>query len=378
MLPTYYQNQINKIYHYDVVIAGGGPAGICAAVSAARAGAETLLVERFGILGGMLTSGHVDPILGSVSKGTMYDEIVGLLTRSHPGIPPQVTRNGVEQQVDPEEAKMILSNLLRESGAEYFLQSAVVDAIKEENQVKGVIITTPAGLAAVYGKCLVDCTGDGYLAAQAGAEYLVGREKDGECQPSTIEFVIDHVDETRAITCYGGSDPVKLADGRGYVELCKKASQSGELPDVVSVVRLHRTFYQGERSVNATQANHFDLLSLNGIAAADLELRNQIDKILRFLRTNIPGFENCRVKSSASALGVRETRRIMGEYIMQDADVEKGSRFEDVLVHNAWFLIDIHNPTGPGQAEKFSHPAQRDVYKRQAFPQRRTPQARFG
>lgn len=357
MVSMQYQNEISTVYRYDVVVAGGGPAGICAAVSAAREGARTLLIERFGILGGMLTSGHVDPILGSVSKGTMYDELIGLLSQGHPGAEPQVTRNGVERQVDPEEAKIVLSNLMQESGAEYFLQSAVVDVIKEGNCVNGVIITTPSGLAAVYGKCLVDCTGDGYLAARAGAEYQVGRAGDGGCQPATIEFVISNVDETKAITCFGGSDPVKLADGRGYVELCREASKAGELPRTVSVVRLHRTFYPGERSVNATQANHFDTLSLDGIAAADFELRNQMDQIVRFLRKNIPGFETCRIKSSASTLGVRESRRIMGEYIMRDEDVEKGSRFEDVLVHNAWFLIDIHNPSGPGQAEKFSHPA---------------------
>ena len=107
-----YEKNIQRIYQYDVVVAGGGPAGVCAAVSAARQGAKTLLIERFGILGGMMTSGHVDPILGNVAPGTMYDEIISRMTQLHPGVEPQITRNGVEQHVDPEEAKILLLNLV--------------------------------------------------------------------------------------------------------------------------------------------------------------------------------------------------------------------------------------------------------------------------
>ena len=364
-----YEKNIQRIYQYDVVVAGGGPAGVCAAVSAARQGAKTLLIERFGILGGMMTSGHVDPILGNVAPGTMYDEIISRMTQLHPGVEPQITRNGVEQHVDPEEAKILLLNLVKESGAEYFLQSSVVDVIQDEDEIKGVVISTPTGLAAVYGKCVIDCTGDGFLAAAAGAEYKIGRESDGLCQPNTIEFVVNHVDEASAITCFGGSDPVRLKNGGSYVELCKQANLRGELPPNVTIVRLHKTFYSGERSVNATQVNQFNSLSLAEIAEADLLLRNQITCILGFLRKNVPGYEKCRIKSSASTLGVRETRRIIGEYVLRDSDIEQGRKFEDVVVHNAWFLIDIHPPNGGGQAEKFSHPAKPyDIPMRSLIP----------
>ena len=352
-----YRREITQIEEYDVLVIGGGPAGICAAVSAARCGANTLLVERFGVLGGMLTAGRVDPILGSVSAGTMYDEIVSLLSANHPGNTPPVTRNGKEVQVDPEEAKVILANLVYESGAKLYLQTTVVDVLKEGNVVTGAILTTPTGLMAVKAKCVVDASGDGFAAAMAGATYKVGRESDGHCQPTTIEFVIDQVDESRAITCWGGSDPVCLPSGERYAEFCKAANKRGELPPNVSIVRLHRTHYAGERSVNATQSNGHDTLSLKGIADAMQDLRNQVSMVVQFLKQNVPGYENCRVKASADALGVRETRRIMGEYILQDADVENGARFPDVVVHKAWFLIDIHNPTGGGQAEKRSQPA---------------------
>lgn len=304
-----------------------------------------------------MTLGHIDPVLGSVASGTIYDEIVRHLKASHPGVEADVTRNGREVQVDPEEVKIFLPNLVRESGADFFLQSAVVDVLTQDNAVKGVLISSPTGLVAVYAMCVVDCTGDGFAAAAAGAEFEAGRDSDGARQPTTLEFVINGVDESRAITCFGGSDPVQLPNGRRYAEFCKEASIKGELPENVSIVRLHRTYYAGERSVNATQANGYDTLNLRGIVDAEIILRNQIGTVVNFLRKNVPGYEQCRVKSSAGTLGVRETRRITGEYILQDADVEQGAKFEDVVVHNAWFLIDIHNPIGGGQAEKHSQPA---------------------
>lgn len=240
-----YYKKIEQEEQYDVVVVGGGPAGICAAVSSARQKADTLLIERLGVVGGMMTAGHVDPILGAVSEGTMYDEVVTLLARNHPESVPKVTRNGREIPVDPEEAKTLLADLVHDSGARLYLQTSVIDVIKDGSRVEGVILTTPRGLMAVRAKCVIDATGDGYVAAMAGAKFHVGRESDGHCQPCTLEFVIDQVDESRALTCFGGSDPVCLPDGRGYVKLCNEANERGELPENVAVVRLHKTHYPG-------------------------------------------------------------------------------------------------------------------------------------
>ncbi len=341
---------------YDVVVVGGGPAGICAAVSAAREGAKTALIERYGILGGMMTSGHVHPILGRTGEGTMYQEIVSLVEKGHEDVERLVTRNGTEIHVDGEEAKSALLKLVHDSGVEIYLQTPVVEAVMEGTQLKGVLAGTQEGLQTIRGRVFVDATGDGFLAARAGAEYKVGRDLDGKCQPTTMEFTIDGIDEERGLFCYGGSDPVTLPNGKRYAELCREASERGELPKNVTIVRLHKTFYPGERNVNATQANGYDTLSPEGVLGAELELRGQIDQIVKFLQKNVPGYEHCRMKSSGSTLGVRETRRIMGEKMLVDEDVEKGNHFADAVVHDAWFLIDIHNPVGGGQAEKHSQP----------------------
>lgn len=342
---------------YDVIVAGGGPAGIAAAVSAARTGAKTALVERYGILGGMLTSGHVQPILGFAQGRTMYDEIVELLTAGHEDAPKMVTRNGREIGIDLEEAKYRLLKLCVDNGVYVYLQTVVADVLKEGNRITGLKICTPMGLQELKASLVVDSTGDGFVAALAGAPFEMGRAADGKCQPVTLEFTVDHVDESIGITAWGGSDPVTLPDGTKYSEACKAANARGELPENVTIVRLHRTANPGERNVNATQVNGRNSLTVEGIAESELLLRQQVEPIMNFLRKTAPGFANARVKSSASTLGVRETRRFVGEYVLSDSDVEFGARFEDVVVHKAWFLIDIHNPTGGGQAEKRSQPA---------------------
>ncbi len=348
---------IVKTYQFDVIVTGGGPAGIGAAVASARTGAKTALVERYGILGGMLTSGHVQPILGDVAPGSFYDEVVALLNVGHENAPKHTTYIGREIHLDLEEAKGRLLKLVHDAGVQIFLQSPVVDVVKDGNRVTGVIVGPPMGLVQMNAGAVVDATGDGFTATMAGAEVKIGRD-DGHCQPTTLEFTIDNVDESVAITCGGSSDPVTLPDGTKYSPFCREAEARGELPKNVTIVRLHRTFEAGERSVNATQANGYNMLSPEGIEGAELELRDQIEKIMAFLHKNVPGYENCRLKSTPTSTGVRETRRVMGLDMVTDHDVETGARRSDVAVHKAWFLIDIHNPTGGGQAEKYSHPAQ--------------------
>lgn len=336
-----YEKELDVMETYDVTVIGSGPAGICAAVAAARQGMKTAIIERYGVLGGNLTVGCVGPIMGSVSKGTMWDEMEALL----------LTENGKlyrSKMHDMEQAKRIITDVLTNAGVDIYLQAPVVDTIRIGNTLTGIVVALKGGMYVLESRRFVDATGDGDIAVNAGAPWDMGRDGDGKLQPVSLMYVIDNVDESRAITCHGEDDPVKLG-GERFLEFTARCTAEGKLPKNCNTVRLYATTHPGERLVNTAQVNYINPLKHGEIARAETELRRQIVKITEFLQKNVPGFENCRIKTSASTLGVRESRRIRGEYVLDVEDLRAGRRFPDVIVHNAKFVVDIHNPIGGGQ-----------------------------
>ncbi len=345
MTTLHYEKTLSVKNSYDVIVAGAGPAGICAAVAAARKGAKVALIERYGVVGGNLTVGYVGPILGMVGRGTMRDEIVRLL-----GVPENDMIGETGRAHDFENAKLVLSEFVNHDNIDVYLQSSVFDVVREGGKITGIILATNEGNFALTAKVFIDATGDGILATLAGAEVAKGRE-DGLMQPMTLEFTIDGVDESKAIICIGDVDDVKLGDER-FLDYCRRCAEEGKLPPHLAAVRLHPSVNRGERQVNTTQANGVDITKVGDIYPADLELRRQIEMLVNFFRKNVPGYENCRCVGSGTTTGVRETRRVMGDYVITAEELADGKRFDDVIVHNAEFIVDIHNPAGAGQAEE--------------------------
>lgn len=340
-----YEKSLELRATYDVVVAGSGPAGICAAVAAAREGARVALVERYGVVGGNLTAGYVGPILGMVGKGTMRDEIVALL-----GVPENDMIGETGRAHDVEQAKYKLAEFVCHPNIDVYLQCTVCDTLKEGDAVTGIVVAGGEGTFALGAKTTIDATGDGLVAYLAGATTEKGRD-DGLMQPVTLEFTIDGVDESRGVICIGDVDNVQL-NGERFLDYCKRCADEGKLPAHLAAVRLHPTVRAGQRQVNTTQANGVDMTKVEQIYPADLELRRQIQLLLKFLRENVPGYEECRCTSSGTTTGVRETRRVMGDYVITAEEMAAGCRFEDVVVHRAEFIVDIHNPAGAGQAEE--------------------------
>ncbi|MBE6192410.1 MAG: FAD-dependent oxidoreductase [Rikenellaceae bacterium] len=340
-----YTKQLQVRGTYDVVVAGSGPAGICAAVAAAREGAKVALVERYGVVGGNLTTGYVGPILGMVGKGTMRDELVELL-----GVPENDMIGVTGRAHDFEMAKIRLMQFVNHPNIDVYLQTTVTDVVKEGDTLKGIISTSGEGQFALLGKVTIDATGDGIVSYLAGATTEKGRE-DGLMQPVTLEFTIDGVDESKGVICIGDVDDVMLGDER-FLDYCKRLSLEGEIPERIAAVRLHPTTHSGERQVNTTQVNGVDMTRVDHIFKADLELREQMLTLIDFFHKHIPGYENCRIISSGTTTGVRETRRVIGDYIITAEEMAAGCRFDDVIVHRAEFIVDIHNPEGSGQAEE--------------------------
>ena len=324
--------------NYDIVIAGAGPAGIGAALEAARSGLKTALIERYGCVGGNLTQGYVGPLLGKVCAGTVAEEIEAAICAKRGAVP------------DFEKAKIALTDMLERAGVDVFLQTAVIGAEKVSERIEKIHTAGKFGNISFTAETFVDATGDGDLAVLAGCPYEMGRDGDGLVQPVTLMFIIEGVDPDQPLLCRHEEDYTDLGDGREYLDLCHTACRTGELPENVNIVRLYATGNPSERMVNATQENRIDPLNPADVFKAEVSLRRQIGKIVDFLKNNIPGFSDIRIKGSASTLGVRESRRVLGRYQLTEDDLMAGRAFSDTVVHKANFCLDIHNPSGAGQS----------------------------
>lgn len=346
-----YSREVPLHSEWDVIVCGAGPSGIAAAVTAERLGMRVMLLERYGSVGGCLTLGNVSTIMGSVAPGTIRDEMAGLL-RSR----------DVSTGIDCDQAKGALIEWLAQEHVTFRLQTPVVDALTQNGTIQGVYVLTQQGIALIRGRVVIDATGDGFVSAMAGAQVMVGRDGDGLVQPSSIMYTIDGVDPDCTLVCNHEEHYTTFPDGREYLALCHQAARDGRLPPSVSIVRLYATGVPGERLVNATQANGVCVLNDGDTERAEIDLRRQIRQVNDFLRTEVPGFAGIRLRMSASTLGVRESRRIAGRYQLCAEDLLTGRRFEDVVVHNANFPIDIHNPSGGGQAETEGCPHKAQPY----------------
>lgn len=343
-----YIRQLETIDEFDIVIAGGGPGGIGAAISAAELGMRVLIIERAGVIGGNMTIGHVSPLMGRYIDNTMADFMIRYLSDEN------------KPDCDFEEAKIRLMCLMEEKGITVYLNTTLCDVIRENNRINYVVITTQHGLKAVKGKFFIDGTGDGVLSYLSGEKTEYGRE-DGLVQPMSVMFTIAGIDKNQKLTCYHEEDETPLKKG-GYLQMCRDACASGELPPEVNIVRLYPGKNSDERVVNATQINGLDPLDPLEYTKAQLLLRKQMKMIIDFLKRNVEGFENVFIKDSSDVVGVRESRRVMGQYVLDADSLIDGRPFEDVIVHKADFPIDIHNPAGAGQAESETLPVSTQKY----------------
>ncbi len=332
----------------DVLVCGGGPAGFAAAVSAARMGARTLLIEQSGAVGGVATSGLMSHWTGA-TRGGIYEEIIH-----------KTKRDEVNWHlIDPEALKTGLLDMLQESGAMWLLYTQAVAPIVVDGQVRGVISESKDGRQAHLARVVVDASGDGDMAARAGAPFVKGRETDGKMQPVTTMFKIGGVD-TDAAVFPGGFEDDPPVRGVGVQQLGRKY-----LRHPAGHVLIYRSTLPGVVSINMTNCTDIDGTSAADLTRADLALRRQIDEIHAFLMAHVPGFESSYVLSSAPMVGVRETRHFVGEYALSGEDILSARAFPDWVVERAHFNFDVHSLTGAGLDETGAQ---------KAFPQKRSYQ----
>jgi glycine/D-amino acid oxidase-like deaminating enzyme len=356
----------------DVLVVGGGPAGIGAALGAATAGAKVVLAERYGFLGGNATAALVMPLMSfhtqreafekadgaklfptdhgpgePVVAGTLA-ELLRRLVRAGGALPPSPD-TGYTVPFDPEMFKLIALELLDEAGVQFLFHAFASDVL-DHGALRGVVFETKSGPLVIRARVVVDCTGDGDVAARAGARYEIGREEDGLVQPMTLMFRMVQF-ERLAFEAYVRAKPDQWRGVHGLWDLIRQATAAGDLDLPREDLLFFGTPHEGEVSVNSTRVTRVLGTDVFDWSRAELASRRQMRQIAKFLRRYVPGFGNAYVAQSGVHTGVRETRRIVGDYRLTAADVLDARRFDDVIARGA-YPVDIHNPKGSGTVLK--------------------------
>lgn len=346
-----------KIEHYDVIVCGGGPAGFAAAYSAAKEGAKTILIEQLSSIGGMATSGMMSHWTGD-SEGPLLDLLLNLSKDTD--IDYNYYKNKVlkaKNIINPEKLKLVMFELLESVNVEILLYTMCTSIIKEDNKIKGIIINNKSGEKEIYGDIIIDATGDGDIAYKAGVEYTLGREEDNKMQPVSLMFKIGGVDYENAIFPGEFEDNIETKYGK-IQDLAKTY-----LPSPMGHVLLYPTSLPGVVTVNMTNCININGTLTEEITKAEIICRKQIPKIINFIKKYIPGYEKCYLLSTASLIGVRETRHFLGEYTITEKDIQEAVKFEDWIATRCYFNFDIHSLTGPGLDKNGSQTIFEEKYK---------------
>jgi ribulose 1,5-bisphosphate synthetase/thiazole synthase len=357
------EKKIKILNKCDVLVVGGGVAGIGAAIAAARSGVRVILVDNHGYLGGTATAGMVNNFGAykpSLISGVLGEIINKLEEKKSIRSIFNHILNGFTSYYDPEVLKYITTKMLQEAGVKVYLHSYISDAIVIDNCVSGIIFESKSGRNAIISKAIVDSTGDGDVAAFAGADFCKGRESDNKTQAMSLCFrlgnvnfkeLIDYVQsnkgEFRELNLDLDKTPPMFAIG-GFKSLIKEAIRNNDLKTGHEILWFGSLLNDGEVWVNWTHIINKDGLSVTDLSFAEMEGLEQVFEAIDFFKKYIPGFKDSRLVNIANDIGVRETRRIVGEYILTESDIVEGRIFKDVVVKNN-SPMDIHSPDSEKQ-----------------------------
>jgi len=332
---------------FDVVVVGGGPAGLAAATAAARNGADVLIIERYGFLGGMGTAGGVTNFAGlfglvhgetrqvvhGVADG-LLDRVdrLGGLNKPQQGLQGRIT----VRSYDVSTLKCAADDLLLSAGVKILFHAVAVDVVMDDGAIVALIVETKSGRRAVRAKTFIDCSGDADLAARAGVPFETGDGHGSGLFPSMM-FRVGGVDPERALAAIGEFKAIDRlmneAAGKGY-----------SFPREGAIVRPQKN--PTEWRANVTQIRNSDGLAMDATDAlqlsdGEIDGRRQVQEYFRFMKNEVPGFENAHIVEIAPQVGIRETRRIGGFYSLSGEDIVSCADFQDTIGVNAW-PMELH------------------------------------
>jgi FAD dependent oxidoreductase len=332
---------------FDVVVVGGGPAGLAAATAAARNGADVLIIERYGFLGGMGTAGGVTNFAGlfglvhgetrQVVHGVADDLLdrvdrLGGLNKPQQGLQGRIT----VRSYDVSTLKCAADDLLLSAGVKILFHAVAVDVVMDGGAIVALIVETKSGRRAVRAKTFIDCSGDADVSARAGVPFETGDGHGSGLFPSMM-FRVGGVDPERALAAIGEFKAIDRlmneAAGKGY-----------SFPREGAIVRPQKN--PTEWRANVTQIRNSDGLAMDATDAlqlsdGEIDGRRQVQEYFRFMKNEVPGFENAHIVEIAPQVGIRETRRIGGLYSLSGEDIVGCAGFQDTIGVNAW-PMELH------------------------------------
>ncbi|MDR1541037.1 MAG: FAD-dependent oxidoreductase [Clostridiales bacterium] len=356
--------QIPMAEKADVVVCGGGPAGFIAAVAASRMGARTVLLERYGFLGGMATVSMVSPISAFNKNGKRVihsipweyikelEKLGGAITNYPSG----------NIHFDPETYKLLAARFVRRSNAALYLHSLVAGCILEDGdagQITHLIFESKSGRQAIEAGYFIDCTGDADLAHYAGFQCESGDMAAGELQPMTLWFRLGGVDANRLANMHMREENTKYSNTR-IRDILRSLDPSEQVPNFGGPW-CTTTLREGEASINMTRSLG-DGTNVLSLTKAEVALREDAHRLIALLKRHVPEFKNCYLIDTGAAAGIRETRRIKGQYKMTARDIAAPQDYPDTIAKGA-HPIDIHLPNGHQQYTKFLDKAYNIPYR---------------
>lgn len=323
----------------QVLVCGGGPAGVAAALAAARAGADVRLVELAGCLGGVWTAGLLTKILDAGNKTGIMKELLQAFAKHGSS----VARDTSGTVYDPEVCKLVLEQLLVDAGVRILLHTQVVGAVVgEDNRLTAILTESKSGRQAWVADCFIDCTGDGDLAAHAGCHFDVGVGQDCTCQPMSMLALLTGVDPDTI------REFIRETDSSAKRRLLTLMEDSGIHPSYRAPTLRH--LHSGIYSIMTNHEYGVSAFDAQAITEATLRARREIHDIVSGLRKLGGPWQNIAVVATAEQIGIREGRRIRGRYEITADDLAKGLRHSEAVCR-ATFPIDVHALSTAGSRE---------------------------
>ncbi|MDP2818403.1 MAG: FAD-dependent oxidoreductase [Polaromonas sp.] len=330
---------------FDVVVIGGGPAGLAASVSAARHGARTLLVERYGFLGGMGTAGGVSNFAGlygrkngemkQVVHGVVDDlleriDVLGGLNQPQDGMQGRIR----VRSYDVSAYKCAADQVLLSAGVQLLFHAWAAAVVMDGPVIAALVVETKSGRQALRAQRFIDCSGDADVAHFAGVPFELGDGQGSALFPTTM-FRVGQVDAARALAAVGEFSAINKLMNESQL----RAPGRYQFPRQGAILRPNKN--PTEWRANVTQIRNaagmaMDATDARQLSEGELEGRRQITEYFRFLKNEVPGFEQSAIVDIAAQVGIRETRRICGDYALSGEDILSSARFDDVIGINAW------------------------------------------